>query len=257
MHALIRYVILTASRDWLFIGLFAVALSAMALSIFLGGTALSEEQATTLSYMAGSLRLVVVVGLILFVCFHVRRAFDHKEIEFILSRPVSRNHFVLAYWLGFVCVSLLIFIPLFSAILVFAYLQPQPPALISLIYWGLSTWMEVVLMLAFSLVASLILHSAVSAVMASYAFYILARMMGFFIFANQSLSLWGTDAGGLVMKYIIYGVSIILPRLDLFSKTDWLLYGAKNVSADWATQGIIYILLLLAASMTDFRRKQF
>src|SRR5471030_2906314 len=104
----IRYILITALRDWLFIGLLACVLCAAAISATLGNTAFLETQEMTITFAAGSARVILMVGLIVFVCFHIRSAFDTKEIDVIMSRPISRSNLVIAYWLGFAFVALLL-----------------------------------------------------------------------------------------------------------------------------------------------------
>ena len=107
----IRYILITALRDWLFLGLVVSILFATAISATLGSTAFLEEREMTLTFSAGSSRIILMVGLIVFVCFHIRNAFDTKEIDVILSRPISRTNLVIAYWLGFAFVALLLTLP--------------------------------------------------------------------------------------------------------------------------------------------------
>src|ERR1700733_1615506 len=107
----IRYILITALRDWLFIGLMIGVLCATGVSALLGGTAFLEEQEMTITFAAGSARIMLMIGLIVFVCFHIRNAFDTKEIDVILSRPISRANLVIAYWMGFTLVSLLLTVP--------------------------------------------------------------------------------------------------------------------------------------------------
>jgi ABC-type transport system involved in multi-copper enzyme maturation permease subunit len=101
----IRYILLTALRDWLFTGLFAAILIATAISATMGSTAFIEEKEMTLAFASQSARLILMTGLIVFVCFHIRNAFDTKEIDVILSRPISRANLVIAYFLGFTVVA--------------------------------------------------------------------------------------------------------------------------------------------------------
>src|SRR5579884_3037807 len=112
----IRYILITALRDWLFIGLMISILLATAISATLGSTAFLEEKEMTITFASGSSRLILMVGLIVFVCFHIRNAFDTKEIDVILSRPISRSNLVIAYWLGFSFVALLQTIPVIAII---------------------------------------------------------------------------------------------------------------------------------------------
>ena len=102
MNALIRYVLLTAVRDWLFIGLFAILIFACTISLFLGSTALSEQSSMQLVFLASSTRMILVVGMILFICFHIRRSFENREIDFLISRPISRSTLLFSYFFSFV-----------------------------------------------------------------------------------------------------------------------------------------------------------
>jgi hypothetical protein len=69
----IRYVLLTALRDWLFIGLFIGVLVATWISAVLGGTAFLEEQEMTITFASGAARVILMIGLIVF------RLFSHSQ----------------------------------------------------------------------------------------------------------------------------------------------------------------------------------
>lgn len=255
MPTIIRYTLLTASRDLLFIGLCALIFIAYGFSVFVGNTALVEQQQMSLAYFAGSSRIILVTGLIVFVCFHVRRAFDNREVESILSKPVSRSGFVVSYWLGFAIMAVIAALP---AIGIIAFLNT--PDLTGLAYWSLSLILEISLVMAFALVSSLIMKSAVSAVMSTCAFYLISRLMGFFTIAmDNPTSLLGSSPFAAMLEMILKFISTILPRLDMFAKSEWLIYGVAGQNDLWIfpAQSVIYILLLLAMAIFDFKRKQF
>ena len=50
-----------------------------------------------LSYTAGGLRIIGVLSLVLFISFYIRRAFDTKDVDLNLTRPVSRVSFLLSH----------------------------------------------------------------------------------------------------------------------------------------------------------------
>lgn len=254
MLTTVRYILLTALRDWLFIGLFIAIFIAFAVSAFLGSTALIEEGQMTASYASGSTRVILLIGLIVFVCFHVRRAFENREIEVIISRPISRPVFVFAYWLGFAFVSLLLIVSLMFAMAIFLNVNIS-----GLMYWGLSLMLEAFLVIAFALFASLILRSAVTSVLLCFCFYFISRMMGFFLFILEKPYLFkGFDFGFITAK-ILYVISVILPRLDLYGKSEWLLYGVAGDTNFYifVPQSLIYVPFLLTMAVFDFKRKQF
>ena len=54
-------------------------------------------------------------------------------------------------------------------------------------------------------------------------------------------------------------VSTLVPRLDFFAKSEWLVYGL-NSREEWQLfllQSAIFIPLLVLAAVLDFRRKEF
>lgn len=249
----IRYILITALRDWLFIGLLAGIVCATGISATLGSTAFIEQQEMTLAFSSGASRLILMVGLIVFVCFHIRSAFDTKEIDVILSRPISRSNLVIAYWLGFALVATMLTIPVIALIGFIGVVDMS-----GYIGWAFSLLLETFLVVALALFSAFTLRSAVASVLATMGFYVLSRMMAFFIVTSQS-GMVAADAKFTVLKHALAAISTVVPRLDLFSKSEWLIYGF-NASQDWIVftmQVVIFVPLLLLASIADFRIRQF
>ena len=254
MFSILKYILLTALRDRLYIGLFIILSATFGISVALGDASLVEKSQATIVYVAGSSRIIFVIGIILFICFYVRKTFDNREVEFILSKPISRHKFILAYLLGFILVALFIILPL---VLLLFFMKVN---LIGLLYWSLSLFCEVLIIITFSLLAALILKSAVSSVLASLGFYILSRMMGFFVMTinipQASVDFSSTQR---IMNAVLKAISVSLPRLDLYTKSDWLIYGVGNFNDTniiiW--QFIIYTPLMIFMAFYDFNRKQF
>lgn len=251
----IRYILLTAIRDRLFVGLFVAVIFAAYLSRIMGSTAMLEPEMMQLSFTAAAVRVILVVGLVVFACFHVRHAFDSREIDVLLSRPISRTNLVVSYWLGFSLVSLV----LVCAGALVVYLTG---IFSNYGYWAwfASLLLETWLVVALSLFAAFTLKSAVTSVLATFGFYTLARMMGFFIATTeQTHSLFGNAQLNMVMNGAIQFISVVIPRLDFFAKTRWLIYSLKDAHEVqlFLLQAAIYIPLLVVAAIVDFKRKQF
>jgi len=209
----VRYILITALRDWLFIALIAAVLCAAAISATLGSTAFLENQEMTLTFSAGSARVILMVGLIIFVCFHIRSAFDTKEIDVILSRPISRSNLVIAYWLGFAFVALLLVIPVVCLIALIGV-----PSWTGFFCWAGSLLLESFLVVALALFSAFTMRSAVTSVLACMGFYVTSRMMAFFVITAKS-GIVTTNMKYVIMKYVLIGISTIVPRLDFFAKS--------------------------------------
>jgi hypothetical protein len=265
MFTTVKYILITAFRDLLFAGVAMLLLLSIGVSYFLGGTSLIEEDVARLVFSAGSSRLVLDIGLIVFVCFHVRTSFQNKEIDLLLTRPITRFGFIFSYWMGFAIVSLILVASL-SLLLKGIYHVKWA----YICYWGMGMFCELALMIAFCIFASLILRSAVSSVLLSMGFYVISRMMGFFLYivdGENKLSIDTVNSLNDVFGLILYFVSSIIPRLDLMAQSKWLVYKQEETvrvlggflpeTYLFIPQTLIYVPFILLMAYYDFRRKQF
>jgi len=257
MKSILKYILLSGTRDRLYLGLFISLIITFSLSIFLGSTALIEEQQMTTAYISGLSRAVLVVGTVLFVCLSINRAFENKEVEFILSKAISREQFISSYLISFFAAIMLILIPLVLAILIVTKADK-----FGLLIWSVSLFSELMIMIAFSLLASLMLKNSFSSIMASLGFYIISRLMGMFVMAinlpskiSQTEISFSSHTFSIILKIL----SAIFPRLDLFGQSEWLNYGVHDYDnlLIILVQSLVYIPLMIFMAFHDFKKKQF
>ena len=249
----IRYVLLTATRDRLFFGLLVTVLAAAYISSVLGSTAMLETEQMTLSFTAASARVIIMVGLIVFVGFHMKNAFEAREIDVLLSRPISRTTLVLSYWLGFAVVATLLVVPTVVLIAIMGTINRT-----GFMLWGASLLLESLLVISMALFAALTLRSGVATVLASMAMYTLSRMMGFFLATTKSGILFSNMDVNMGAQWLMSGISIVIPRLDFYAKSQWLIYGPKSYDdLNLFLLQSLFIPLLVVLSIIDFKRKQF
>lgn len=253
MKSILKYILLAGIRDRLYIGLFITLVASFSLSIFLGSTSFVEAQQTTAAYIAGSSRAILAIGMILFVCLSISRAFENKEVEFIISKSISREQFILSYIIGFFTAAIIILIPLVVAILIVTKADK-----FGLLIWSASLLAEILIIISFALLASLILKNSFSAIMASFAFYAISRLMGVFVMAinlPQDIAQAKNHLLAVTLKFL----SALFPRLDLFTQSSWLSYGvgAENNLKIIFIQALIYIPLMIFMAFHDFKKKQF
>lgn len=256
MRTIIRYVLLTALRDRLFLVLILGLLIGAGLSHFLAKTSMIEIDQMRIVLAAGVTRIIVVLGMVVFVAFHIRHAFETREIDVILSRPISRVALVQAFWTGFVGVGTL----LVAAGALIVFLSGTQEAGPGFFLWAGSLLLEVWLVTAIALFASLIMRSAVASVLVCLGFYVFARMAGYFLLTMQSRLLFQEAINNIIAKGAVRGLAIFIPRLDFYADTSWLVYEVENVvhtAQLFLLQSAVYIPVLLLAAIIDFRRKQF
>jgi Cu-processing system permease protein len=245
-----RFVLITALRDRLFASLFVLLAILLSLSVYLGGAAVTEAGETSLVYAAGSARVLVTLGLAVFVAFHTERLHETRDVEALLSRPITRNTFVFSYWLAIGVIAVLTLLPLI--VVIFAFQRSFAGAAA----WSLTVLLESLVVVAFAIFAGLSFSRAIPTIFATVGFYALARLVGFFLGISEGTARTGINRiANPMMEYLGY----LLPRLDLAGQTQWLVYGldgAANVSFI-VIQSLIYVILLLTAAMFDLRRRQF
>ncbi|HKB81713.1 MAG TPA: ABC transporter permease, partial [Burkholderiales bacterium] len=91
------------------------------------------------------------------------------------------------------------------------------------------------------------------------AFYLLARSISA-IQLMTGASLLGVDALGQKASTLLAdALAFVLPRLDMFTQTAWLVDGASAypVLLSALLQTVVYVVLLLTAAMFDLYRKNF
>lgn len=231
--------------------LILVAITA-SMSIFMASSSITEQDQFLAVYSSGSLRILTVLGLVIFTAFFVRRSFEAKDVEFLLSRPISRVSFVLSYSAAFSLLAVIL-----TAASAFALFVISPKLLSpAFILWCVSIAVETIIMVNMTFFFAMILSSAATAVLGTLAFYVLARMMG------QILGILESGTAGSIMEGVQMAmnmVSTLTPRLDLMGQTSWLVYGIGE-TVDFTfifIQGGIFLFLVMIAALLDLVLRQF
>lgn len=253
MGAIVKYVLLNGIRDRLFLSLLFSLIISFAISVIFGSTFIIEKNETVSAFNAGSSRLIFLIGFILFVCISLNRSFDNKEIEFILSKSISRPKIIIAYINGYILAAMLILLPLILSFIIFIKAD-----LLGIFFWSLSLILETLIVIIFAILATLILGNVLTSIIASFAFYFLSRMMGVFVMAIKTPENFEQFFSSFFASSLKI-ISVLFPRLDLFTKSSWIIYGIDNFYEIKiiVIQSVIYISLLIMMSFYDFKRKQF
>jgi hypothetical protein len=249
MKATIRLIILTALRDRLFAALFALLTVTVGLSMFLGGTSISEQLQVAVVFAAAAGRLVLVLGLTIFAAFHIQALFETREVEAILARSISRARFVISYWLGLTALAVFVASVFALVIVIFAGFS------IAAFVWAATLVAECAIVLAIALFAGLMLERATSTVLFTLGFYALARLMGFLVAIRETTT---SSLFSDIVKFSLDAVLLFVPRLDLFAQTQFLVYADSKFDPAFSVlQTVLFIALVLSAAIFDLKRKQF
>lgn len=250
MGAIAYYTLLEALRNrllWLLVG---VLLAGFGLAEFLGAVAITETRQFQSGFMGALLRAFAVFVLSLFVITSMVREFNDKGLELVLSFPIPRSSYLFGKLVGYAGLALVI--AAVSALCLLAY-APGFQALL----WALSLTMELLIVIAVSLLCLFTFSHVTLALSAVMAFYLLSRSMT----AIQLMGHFPVIAPETVAQDVIVGfldaLAFLLPDLDRFTASEWLIYH----TAGWAEllpiagQTLIYLSLLCAAALFDLYRK--
>ncbi|MDR2527314.1 MAG: hypothetical protein LBC92_05575 [Rickettsiales bacterium] len=198
-----------------------------------------------LVYFSSVTRLIIVIGFILFTCIYINNSIKNKEIEFLVVRLRARNRLILALWISFCLMGAFIIIPTMFVIFIYNGI------FFKTLLWGLSLFFETMIIATFSIAASVIIQNNLISILDAGVFYFISRMMGFFTYSidlSKNVSF---------INYVLKILSSFFPRIDLFTKSEWLIYGHDYKDIYIVTiQSLIYIFLLLFISIYDFNKKE-
>jgi hypothetical protein len=211
--------------------------------------ALTEARALQLAVLAALLRACAVFLVAAQVAVSTLREINDKGLEFALAYPLGRPAQYLGRLAGFVAVGALLAAAFAAPLLALA-----PPAAVA--QWGLSLACETALVAAAALFFSMTLAQVVPAIAATAGLYLLARSMA----AIQAIAAGPLAEASLpsrLARAAVDGVSALLPRLDLATRTEWLVYGAPDGGELARALGAmgLYTLVLVAAGLFDFHRR--
>jgi ABC-type Na+ efflux pump permease subunit len=199
--------------------------------------------------VAAFLRASAVFLVAVHVVTSVVRDNADKGFELVLSLPLSRSAFYAGKLAGHAGVGAAVA----TAFAVPLLLWTAPGAVLA---WWLSLLFETSLTAAVSLFFVFTLANVVPALSAITGFYLLARSIAAFqAIATGPIA----DEGvlGRIARWGVDGVAFVLPRLDVATRTDWILYGAPAATelAPVIASLALYAAFACAAGLFDFHRR--
>ena len=247
---LARFTLIEAWRTRL-LWLSVVALALIfAAAYFVQQLAITESARVHVAFAAAASRLMAVFVLSLFILTSLVREFNDKGLELTLSFDLRRADYILGRLLGFTLIALAM--ALLAGLPQMA-LAPLPAAL----QWSCSLALELVIVSALSVFCILTFTQLMPAATFVAGFYLLARAMSAIRLISANPLLGEDSLSQKTMAWLIDALALVLPALDRFTQSAWLVDGA----AGWATvascawQAMLYTSLLVAAAMFDFYRR--
>jgi len=239
-------------KNRLFILLIIGLTGIFGLGEFIGGLALTETAQVQGSLSAFILRLAAVFIISLFIITGVVREFNEKSIEMVLALPLPRYVYYFGKLYGYLLLAVVIAGSAGLPLLLYA-------AAGQVLLWSISLFFELAIIIALCLFFLFTLGQVTAALSAVAAFYLLARSMGSMRLVSDSPIMDSGTWSQEVIRSLLDLIAALLPDLDTYTQTAWLVYGSGTVQdlAPIAVQTMIYVGLLSAAALFDLYRRNF
>jgi ABC-type transport system involved in multi-copper enzyme maturation permease subunit len=250
--SLLRYILMAAGRDKFFISLIGVIVIVIALSVFFGSSAITEQTQFASTFAAFGFRLFGVVALVFFVIGYIRRCFDNRDIDYLLSRPVGRIEFILTHAAAFSVLALVAALLLGGTTVLIESRHMHS----GIWLWWLSLAVEFVIMVNVAMFFAFVMTSWTACMLVVFSFYLLSRLIGEII---GILTKGAGEGVFAVLGKVMEIISIFIPRLDLMGQTKRLLYGVPpELSLPFVMgQGAVFTALVIGATCLDMHKRQF
>jgi len=247
-----RYTLLEALRTRLPLLVAGALVALLASSYFIESISVAEGARFQTGFYAASARLACVFIALITVLVSMARESNDKGTEVLLALDLPRSYYLLGKLAGFLAIAALIAV---AAAVPLAWLAaPQAVA-----QWAVSLGLELAIVVTLALFCIITFNQLTPAASFVLAFYLLARSLTA-IRLMGAHPLAGADTlSHQVIQYLVEILALVMPALDAWTRTAWLV----NEPAAWsallqlAGQSAVYIALLAAAAMFDFYRKNF
>jgi ABC-type transport system involved in multi-copper enzyme maturation permease subunit len=246
-----RATLLEAARSRMIWLVAILCLLCLGLAGFIQQVAIIEAPQIQATVLAAILRAAAAFLTAAFVTMSLVREYNDKVFELMLAQPWPRGVYLAGKFVGFSTAAVAL------AVIVSLPLLPFVP-LDRLGAWTLSLGCELIIVAAMSLFCVITLAHVVPALATVLGFYVLARSiaaMQVIAAGSETPGTWAERAA----DWVIRGIALVLPRLDLMTRSDWLVAAmpAPAVLAGVVGQAVTYAVLLMAAAQFDLHRQNF
>lgn len=252
LRALVSMTYFEALRSKLIFLIIVVMICAFTLATLLGEVALTESVQIQVGVLAAFLRFGAVLTVALFTINSLVREFNDKTLMLLLSTRLQRWAYVLGRFLGFSAIAISISFIFSLSVLIFSPIDIA-------MAWGVSLACELFIIIAFCMLCTFTMEQTPTAFASVLGFYLLSRVMSSLLLIGSSPLVESATPAHQFIYYFMTGLSYLLPDLDRFTSTQWLISGAVQTHdlTFIVGQTVSYLLLLIAATLFDVYRKNF
>jgi ABC-type transport system involved in multi-copper enzyme maturation permease subunit len=247
-----RYTVLEAVRTRLPLVTLVCIVALLGASFFVREIAIAESTRFQTAFYAAAVRFAVVFIAALHVVASISREFQDKNLDVTLALDLPRSHYIVGKLAGFIVIA--------AALALAAALPLVPLAgLDAAGAWSASLALELALVVGFSLFCAVTFSQLMPAVSVVMAFYVFARALTAMRLIGENPIAGAHTLSHQVMTWLIEALALIVPALDVWTRTAWLVDGVWPWTAlpQIAAHAVLFIVVVAAAAVFDMHRKNF
>jgi ABC-type transport system involved in multi-copper enzyme maturation permease subunit len=210
-----RFVVLEAWRtrlSWMT----AVALAlVLGLSLFVAELAITESNRVQIAFLAALARLAAVFITSLHIISTMAREFNDRVVDLTLALELPRASYVLGKFVGYALVTVALAVA--AGLLLMPFTQGT-----GLLLWTSTLILELWIVVALSVFCIITFHQVMPAASFVLSFYLLARSIGAIRLISASPLLADQSLAHRVADWLLNALAYLLPALDRFGQTGWL-----------------------------------
>ena len=247
-----RYSVLEAMRTRLLLLTAVMVAILLGASFFVREIAITDSTRFQVAFYAAAARFAAVFVAALYVIASMTREFHDKGLDAVLALDLPRSHYILGKLAGFLAIALVL------AVVVALPLVPLAGWL-PVAQWTASLAFELAIVVALSLFCVVTFNQLMPAASFVLAFYVLARGLTAIRLISASPVSGAHTPSHEAMRWLTEGIALVMPALDGWTRTSWLVDQAASWSAILTIlgQSAVYVTLLAAAAVFDFQRRNF
>jgi len=241
-----KYTCIEAFRNRFFTLLVIGIIGIFGLGEFVGEIAITETRQIQASILGFILRFTAVFIICLYVIGSLVREFNDNAVNLIFSLPIPRHVYYFGKLAGFALLAIII--SMLMSLPLWLYADASQTGL-----WTISLMCESLILISVSMLFILTIESMPVAFTAVAAFYLLSRSINTILLIGQSPILETTAISQKFINSLVIMISYVLPDLDKFTQTDWLVYAYGTIQNLYIVglQTLIYLVFLSAAALFD------
>ena len=245
-----RYTAAEAIHSRVLVTALVIIATGIALGQFTSELALTDSRGIGAATQAWLFRISAVFLIASFAVSSLAREANDKGLELLLSLPLPRGGYLFGKWGGCTLAAALL-------TLLFALPLAMVAPWSGVSAWAMSLFFELAIVASASLLCALTFTHVVASLAAVTAFYTLSRTMAAMLAIGSNPVAAQDSVAFRFATTLLDVIAAVLPRLDRFTRTDWLMANAVPwTDMSWlATQAVVYVALLLAAAYVDLMRK--